>query len=63
MSRRRIAGTGALRITEIVPAYDEDPPSCAVSLMEFLDGKAVHETRYFGEPFERGTPRRCSPGP
>ena len=42
---------GILWITEFVLYYDEKP-FFTVSIMEFEDGKVVHETQYFGEPFE-----------
>ncbi len=47
----RILGSGDLWITEFVLYYDEKP-FFTVSIMEFEDGKVVHETQYFGEPFE-----------
>ncbi len=27
-------------------------PACTVSIMEFPNGKVVHETQYFADPFE-----------
>lgn len=48
---RRIFGNGDLWITEYVIAYDERPVP-TVSIMEFRDGKVVHETQYFAEPFD-----------
>jgi len=47
----RILGSGNLWITEYILYYDEKP-FFTVSIMEFKDGKVVHETQYFGEPFE-----------
>jgi hypothetical protein len=47
----RILGAGDLWVTEYILYYDEKP-SFTVSIMEFRDGKVVHETQYFGEPFE-----------
>jgi hypothetical protein len=32
-------------------------PSYTVSIVEFLDGKVVRETQYFGNPFEPGPSR------
>lgn len=53
---RRIIGAGDLWITEFVLTYD-DNPSYSVSIMEFRDGKVVHETQYFGDPFAPGRSR------
>ncbi len=52
----RIVGRGDLWITEFILAYDERP-SYSVSIMEFMDGKVVRETQYFGDPFEPGPSR------
>ena len=48
---RRIIGNGDLWITEYVIVYDERPVP-TVSIMEFRDGKVIHETQYFAEPFD-----------
>jgi hypothetical protein len=48
---RRIQGSGDLWITEYVITY-LGRPAYTVSLMEFRDGKVVHETQYFADPFE-----------
>ena len=48
---RRIIGNGDLWITEYVIIYDGRPVP-TVSIMEFRDGKVIHETQYFAEPFE-----------
>jgi hypothetical protein len=48
---RRIVGTGNLWVTEYVITYD-GRPFHTVSIMEFEAGQVVHETQYFGEPFE-----------
>jgi hypothetical protein len=50
-SIRRIVGAGDLWVTEYVINYQGKPFS-TVSIMEFRDGKVVHETQYFAEPFE-----------
>ena len=48
---RRIIGNGDLWITEYMIIYDgRSVPT--VSIMEFRDGKVIHETQYFAEPFE-----------
>jgi hypothetical protein len=48
---RRIFGNGDLWITEYVIVYDgRRVPT--VSIMEFREGKVIHETQYFAEPFE-----------
>ena len=49
---RRILGKGDLWITEYTIRY-QGRPSYTVSIMEFRDdGKVVHETQYFADPFE-----------
>ena len=48
---RRIVGSGDLWITEYTINYREGP-AFTVSIMEFRDGKVVHETQYFADPFE-----------
>ena len=53
---QRIVGTGDLWVTEFVLRYD-GAPSYAVSIMEFSDGKVVHETQYFCDPFDPGPSR------
>jgi hypothetical protein len=50
---RRILGAADLWITEFVITYDARP-SYTVRIMGFSDGKAVHESQYFGDPFEPG---------
>ena len=46
----RVFGSGAIWVTEYVIVYD-DRPSHTVSVMEFSDGKVIHETQYFADPF------------
>jgi ketosteroid isomerase-like protein len=53
---RRMLGGGDLWISELVLTYDGQP-SYVVSIMEFEDGKVIHETQYFGDPFEPGPSR------
>jgi hypothetical protein len=48
---RRIQGSGNLWITEYAITYKANT-SYVVSIMEFADGKVVHETQYFSDPFE-----------
>lgn len=48
---KRILGKGDLWITEYTITY-QGRPSHTVSIMEFCDGKVVHETQYFADPFE-----------
>jgi hypothetical protein len=48
---QRIIGSGDLWVTEFVLTYD-GKPSYTVSIMEFRNGKVVHETQYFADPFE-----------
>ncbi|HTU03470.1 MAG TPA: nuclear transport factor 2 family protein [Candidatus Sulfotelmatobacter sp.] len=47
---RRIVGAGDLWVTEYVIDYDKKPFE-TVSIMEFQNGKVIHETQYFAEPF------------
>jgi SnoaL-like domain len=53
---QRMVGSGDLWITEFVLTYD-GRPSYVVSIMEFRDGRVVHETQYFADPFEPGPSR------
>src|SRR5215813_1151206 len=48
---KRILGCGDLWITEYTIVY-EGRSAYTVSIMEFRDGKVVHETQYFADPFE-----------
>jgi hypothetical protein len=48
---KRILGAGNLWVTEYVITY-QGRPAYTVSIMEFRDGKVVHETQYFADPFE-----------
>lgn len=48
---KRITGKGDLWITEYTITYKEQV-AFTVSIMEFRDGKVVHETQYFAEPFD-----------
>jgi hypothetical protein len=50
-SVKRILGKGDLWITEYTIIY-QGRPAFTVSIMEFRDGKVVHETQYFADPFE-----------
>jgi hypothetical protein len=49
---KRILGSGDLWITEYLISYLGGAKLYTVSIMEFKDGKVVHETQYFGDPFE-----------
>ena len=49
---RRILGRGDLWITEYVINYEGGKLAYTVSIMEFRNGKIVHETQYYGDPFE-----------
>jgi hypothetical protein len=46
-----MVGSGNLWVTEYTITY-QGQPAYTVSIMEFRDGKVVHETRYFSEPFD-----------
>jgi hypothetical protein len=48
---RRILGVGDLWITEYTIDY-QGHSAFTVSIMEFRNGKVVHETQYFADPFE-----------
>jgi len=50
-SIRRLFGSGKLWVTEYTITY-QGRPFYTVSIMEFEDGKVVHETQYFAEPFD-----------
>ena len=54
---KRIPGSGDLWITEYTITY-EGRPAFTVSIVEFHNGKVVHETQYFGDPFEAPAWRR-----
>ena len=49
---KRILGSGELWVTEYSITYqDPGKPVYTVSIMEFRNGKVVHETQYFADPF------------
>ena len=48
---KRIIGRGDLWITEYTITY-QGRSAFTVSIMEFRDGKVMHETQYFADPFE-----------
>ena len=48
---RRIVGKGNLWITEYTIIY-QGQSAFTISIMEFRNGKVVHETQYFADPFE-----------
>ena len=48
---RRVQGSGELWITEYSISY-QGQTSLVVSIMKFDNGKVVHETQYFSDPFE-----------
>jgi hypothetical protein len=48
---RRLLGSGDLWITEYLIDY-LGRPNYVVSIMEFENGLVIHETQYFGDPFE-----------
>ena len=50
-SVKRILGKGDLWITEYTIVY-QGRPAFTVSIMEFRNGKVVHETQYYADPFE-----------
>jgi len=51
---KRILGQGDLWITEYAITYQERS-AYTVSIMEFRNGKVVHETQYFADPFDAPT--------
>ncbi len=48
---KRIVGRGDLWVSEYLIVYGERK-AFTVSIMEFREGKVVHETQYFADPFE-----------
>jgi hypothetical protein len=50
-SIHRLLGCGNLWVTEYTIAY-QDRSFYTISIMEFENGKVIHETQYFAEPFE-----------
>ena len=48
---KRFLGMGDLWITEYTISY-QGRIAYTVSIMEFRNGKVVHETQYFADPFE-----------
>jgi hypothetical protein len=62
---RRITGGDDSWVSECLITYD-GVPSYSVSIMEFADGKVVHETQYFGDAFGspawRGALAEAMPG-
>ena|ERR1700677_505105 len=48
---KRILGKGDLWVTEYTIIY-QGRSACTVSIMEFRNGKVMHETQYFAESFE-----------
>ena len=48
----RIRGSGPLWVIEVLISYDGGAPMHAVNLMEFRQGKIVHEAIYFGDPWQ-----------
>jgi len=48
---RRIVGANDLWITEYVINYGNAPWQ-TISIMEFQNGRVIHETQYFCQPFE-----------
>jgi hypothetical protein len=49
---KRIVGCGELWITEYTISYLGGAKLYTVSIMEFKNNKVVHETQYFGDPFD-----------
>ena len=48
---KRITGKGNLWVTEYTITYEEQS-AYTVSIMEFSNGKVIHETQYFADAFE-----------
>jgi ketosteroid isomerase-like protein len=48
---KRILGSGDLWVTEYTITY-KGQAAYTVSIMEFRNGKVIHETQYFADPFE-----------
>lgn len=47
---RSILGQGDLWVSECTTTHEGDP-ALLISMMEFRDGKVIHETLYFSDPF------------
>jgi hypothetical protein len=56
-SVKRVLGSGDLWVTEYTITYG-DRTAYTVSIMEFREGKVVHETQYFADSFEAPAWRR-----
>jgi hypothetical protein len=54
---RRITGNGNIWVTEYTINY-QGQTAYTVSIMEFKDGKVVHETQYFADAFDAPEWRR-----
>lgn len=52
LTTKRIRGSGNLWVGEHLISYDGGAPMNAVNVLEFRDGKVIHEAIYFGEPWE-----------
>jgi hypothetical protein len=50
-SIRRLLGSGSLWMTEYTIIY-QGRSAFTVSIMEFANGKVLHETQYFADPFD-----------
>jgi hypothetical protein len=48
---KRIVGTGDLWVTEYTITYQQQS-AFTISIMEFQNGKVIHETQYFADPFQ-----------
>ncbi len=49
---KRMRGSGALWVTEVIITYDGQKSMHAVNIMEFRDDKVARETIYFGDPWD-----------
>lgn len=49
---RRLRGRDDLWTAEVTGRYDDGPPYCGLSILEFRDDKVAHETIYGGEAWE-----------
>lgn len=53
LTLQRLRGDGAFWIGEYTVRYNGGPPMFGAVILEIRGGRIVHETIYFGEPFDR----------
>ena len=48
---RRSGGSADLQVVEVTLHYEDDEPHPGVAVMEFVDGRCVHQRMYIAEPW------------